>query len=69
MVNNTQIRKQTVNEGTSKTIRVKNKISKFLPVINGLVSVRKGRAALKGKALISSGMKEVGLSETERKRS
>jgi len=52
MVNNTLIRKQTVNEGTSKTIRVKNKLSKFLPVINGLVSVRKGRAALKGKALI-----------------
>lgn len=63
--------KQTVMEGTStvlqlyKTIREKNKITKFLPVNNGPGSVTKGRAALKGKALISSGMKEVG-PKTER---
>lgn len=58
-------------EGTStvlqlyKTIREKNKITKFLRVNNGPGSVTKGRAALKGKALISSAMKEVG-PKTER---
>ncbi|ROI33877.1 hypothetical protein DPX16_20391 [Anabarilius grahami] len=63
--------KQTVMEGTStvlqlyKTIREKNKLTKFLPVNNGPGSVTKERAALKGKALISSGMKEVG-PKTER---
>lgn len=35
-------------------------ITKFLRVINGPGSVKNGGAALKGKALISSGKKEVG---------
>lgn len=43
-----------------KLIREKKQITKFLPVINSPGSVKNGRAALKGKALISSGMKEVG---------
>lgn len=63
---NTLISKHTVMEGSStvlqlyKLIREKKQITKFLPVINGTVSVKNGRAALKGKALISPGMKEVG---------
>ncbi|KAL1253744.1 hypothetical protein QQF64_015973, partial [Cirrhinus molitorella] len=63
---NTVISKQTVMEGSStvlqlyKLIREKKQITKFLPVINAPGSVKNGRAALKGKALISSGMKEVG---------
>lgn len=63
---NTLISKQTVMEGSStvlqlyKLIREKKQITKFLPVINGPGSVKNGRAALKGKALISPGMKEVG---------
>lgn len=43
-----------------KLIREKKQITKFLTVINGLGSVKNSGAALKGKALISSGKKEVG---------
>ncbi|KAL0164672.1 hypothetical protein M9458_040425, partial [Cirrhinus mrigala] len=70
---NTLISKQAVMEGSStvlqlyKLIREKKQITKFLPVINGPGSVKNGRAALKGKALISSGMKEVGLLMNEHK--
>ncbi|XP_026051020.1 uncharacterized protein LOC113037916 [Carassius auratus] len=50
-----------------KLIRKKKQITKSLPVINGPVSVKNGRAALKGKALISPGMKEVGPMMNEHK--
>ncbi len=50
-----------------KLIREKKQITKLLPVINGPGSVKNGRADLKGKALISPGMKEVGPLMSEHK--